>query len=144
MVSALLSGCSIGMDPSDPMSTTDADPGSFRPLYDTVLAALAEPSGSELPALRKILPQESTSMLQQAVDLCGDIDPSTRQLDVLGSLDPYHIMTGHLTGLKRNSRAHSSCGLALMWVAGSTPTGGRHWEVQAWSLDATTSPTSTE
>ena len=144
VLGALLTGCSIGMDPSDPMSTNDADPGSFRPLYDTVLDALAKPSGSELSALRKLLPQESTDVLQKAVDLCGDIDPSTRQLDVLDSPDPYHIMSGHLTGRKLNSTAPTSCGLALMWVAASTPTGGRHWEIEAWSLDATASPTPTE
>ncbi|GAB3797581.1 hypothetical protein GCM10028798_09040 [Humibacter antri] len=144
MLGVLLTGCSIDLDPSDPMSTNDADPGSFRPLYDTVVDALAEPSGSELAALRKLLPQESTDMLRKVVDLCGDIDPGSRQLDVLDSPDPYHIMSGHLTGRKRNSTASTSCGLALMWVAGSTHTGGRHWEIQAWSLDATATPTPTE
>lgn len=141
--SVLLSGCSVGLGQSDPSSTEDADPGSFRPLYDQVLAALAEPSGSELPALRKLLPKESTDLLQKAVDLCGDIDPSARQLHLLNSPDPYHIMSGRLTGRKRNSTAETGCGLALMWVASSTPTGGRHWEIQAWSLDAKGSPAPT-
>ena len=136
----VLSGCSMG--PSDP-SDQDGDPGSFRPLYDQVLAALAEPSGSELPTLRELLPQESTDMLQQAVDLCGDIVADTRQLHLLQSLDPYHIMSGHLTGQKRNSTAHTSCGLALMWVGPSTPTGTWHWEIGAWSLHPTPSPTAT-
>jgi hypothetical protein len=139
VLGALLTGCSIA-DPPDPMSTNDADPHSFRPLYDTVLDALGEPSGSELPALQKLLPQESSDLLRKAVDLCGNIDPGTRQLDVLDSPDPYHIMSGHLTGRKRNSTATTSCGLALMWAAASTPIGGRHWEIEAWSL-ATASPT---
>lgn len=141
-LSVLLSGCSMGLGQSEPSSTNDADPGSFRPLYDKVLAALAEPSGSGLPALRQLLPHEPTEMLQKALDLCGDIIPGTRQLHLLNSPDPYHIMTGHLTGRKRNSTAHTSCGLALMWAAGSSATGGRHWEIQAWPLDATPTPSS--
>ncbi|GAB3395971.1 hypothetical protein GCM10027568_29080 [Humibacter soli] len=133
----------MGLFQSDPTSNDDADPGAFRPLYDQVMAALARPSRSELPALQQLLPQEPTDMLQRVVDLCGDIDTSTRQLHLVNSLDPFHIMSGHLTGRKRNSAANTSCGLALMWVASSTPTGGRHWEIQAWSLDSTPSPRAT-
>ena len=129
---------------SDPMSTGDANPSSFRPLYDKTLGALDEPYGSELSALRKLFPQESESELENVVGLCGYIDPSTLKLRLLNSLDPYHIMTGHLTGRKRNSLTDTSCGLALMWTSSSSPQGGRHWEIQAWSLRATSTPTPDE
>ncbi|GAB3611769.1 hypothetical protein [Humibacter ginsengisoli] len=140
-VGAALSGCSSGVGPSHPLSTEDANPSSFRPLYDKTLAVLAEPSGPELPALRKLFPQEPESELENAISLCGNIDPGTFKLRLLNSLDPYHIMTGHLTGRKRHSLTDTSCGLALLLTSNSNPQGGRHWEIQAWSLRATSSPT---
>lgn len=140
---ALLTGCSFGDGLSDPMSTEDANPSSFRPLYNQTLTALDEPSGSQLPALQKLFRQESESELENVVGLCGNIDPSTLKLRLLNSLDPYHIMTGHLTGRKRHSSTDTSCGLALMWTSNSGPQGGRHWEIQAWSLRATSAPTPT-
>lgn len=139
---ALLSGCSADAGLPDPMQTDDANPSSFRPLFDATLAALDQPSKAELPALKKLFPHDSTDDLEDAVQLCGNIDPGTRKLDLLKSLDPYHLMTGHITGRKRDSSTRVRCGLALMWTAGSISV-GRHWEIQAWSLRATASPAPT-
>lgn len=126
------------------MSTDDASPDSFRPLYDQAIAALDTPPRAELPALQKLFPRDSVTELANVVNLCGSIDPRTRKLDILKSLDPYHIMSGHLTGRQRHSSTRIRCGLALMWASAPGPSGGRYWELQAWSLDTTTSPTPTE
>jgi hypothetical protein len=123
------------------MSIDDASPSSFRPLYDQTIAALDTPSSAELPTLQKLFPQDSATDLENVVNLCGNIEPSTRKLDLLKSLDPYHIMTGHLAGRQRDSATRIRCGLALMWTSSSSAPRERHWEIQAWSLSATASPT---
>ena len=135
---ALLAGCSARQ--SDPSTTEDANPASFRPLYDKTLAALDEPTGAQPAALQKLFPNEAAPKLANVVGLCGTIDPGTQKLHLLESLDPYHIMTGHLTGRERDSSAHTNCGLALMWTTPSRP-GVGGWEIQAWSLDASSTPT---
>jgi len=138
-----LTGCTVLPQQSDPLSTDDASPTAFRPLYNKILTALDESTGSQMPHLRKLFPGEPAAGLENVVNLCGKIDPQARRVRFLRPLDPFHIMTGRLTGRERGSAANTGCGLALMWASNPGPAGGRHWEIQAWSLGARSSRTPT-